>query len=100
MLPDTVSRTIFWLWLALGLMPTAFVIAGSFVGLSEFAMQDARHRGELERGEILLTHHAEISVGPIKLSVFPRLWAGIAATMGIILLVFALIFLLHPPTRT
>lgn len=99
MLSDTVSRTIFWLWLASGLVPSVFVIVGSFAGLSIFAKQDSRHRAELERGEILVTHHAGITVGPIKLWVFPRLWAGIAATMGIVLLVFALVFLLHSPTR-
>ncbi len=64
MLSDTVSRTIFWLWLALGLVPSVFVIVGSFAGLSIFAKQDSRHRAELERGEILVTHHAGITVGP------------------------------------
>ncbi|MDH5739721.1 MAG: hypothetical protein OEY77_05290 [Nitrospira sp.] len=99
MLLDTVSKLIFWLWLAFGLIPAIMVIASSFMGQSVFSEYEAQHIEELEQGKILVTHHAEISSGPIRIQIFPKPWAGVAATMGIVLLVFGLVFLLHAPTQ-
>jgi hypothetical protein len=97
MLSDTVSRTIFWLWLVLGLMPSIVVVVAAFVSPSK---HEAQHIAVLEQGEIFATHHAGIIAGPIRIQVFPRLWAGVAAIMGIVLLIFGLVFLLHTPTQT
>ena len=90
------GKWLLWTITLIGLVPSAYLVMATAYLLNKLQRSPgiARYRGSM------FIHDMYVCIGPMNVTVFPRIWAMALIVGGIGVVFIGMMFLLHVPVET